>query len=119
MSYMDIARCNLIRTDTSKSIDEIDETYINWKEEDNDIVEPSEDFFKWDDEFVNDLVKLAKIGVVGEIVTGGEGGENTKYVLGSGIVEEYYGDVVYSDVPNELHTGAKHIAISVLESVTA
>ena len=105
--YMDIARCDLIRTDTTKSIDEIDEMHIDWEEEDNDIVEPSEDYFKWDDEFVNDLVKLAKMDVVGEIVTGSEEGEHTKFVLDDGEVKEYYGEVVFPDEPNEVHTKIK------------
>lgn len=110
--YMNIVRCDLIRTDMSKSIDEIDEMYLNWDwEEGNDVVKPSEDYFKWgdDDGFTNDLVKLAKIGVVGEVVTRGDEGELAKFVLGSGVVEEYYGDVVFPDVPNELHTEVKSV----------
>jgi len=106
--YMNIVRCDLIRTDMSKSIDEIDEMYIDWDwEESNDGVESSENYFKWDEEFINDLVKLAKIGVVGEIVTRGEEGEATKYVLEDGEVEEYYGETVFPDEPNEVHTEVK------------
>lgn len=106
--YMDIVRCDLIRTDMSKSIDEIDEMYMNWDwEESNDGVKPSEDHFKWDDEFTNDLVKLAKIDVVGEVVTRGDEGEYTKYVLEGGEVKEYIGDVVFPDEPTEVHTEVK------------
>ena len=110
MGYnMDIVRCDLIRTDTSKSIDEIDETYIDWKEEGNDGVKPPKNYFKWGDEFTNDLVKLAKMDVVGEIITRGEEGECAKYVLEGGEVKEYYGDVVFPDEPNEVHTEVKSV----------
>ena len=107
--YMNIVRCDLIRTDMSKSIDEIDEMYLNWDwEEGNDGVKPSEDYFKWGDgEFTNDLVKLSKIGVVGEVVTRGDEGESAKFVLEGGEVREYYGEVVFSDEPNEVHTEVK------------
>jgi len=105
MSYdMDIVRCDLIRTDMSKSIDEIDETYIDWRERGNDGVKPAEDYFKWDDEFIFDLVKLAKMEVVGEVVTRGEEGESVKFVLEGGKVKEYVGEVVFPDEPNEVHT---------------
>ena len=57
--------------------------------------------------FTNDLVKLAKMEVVGEIVTSGEGGECTKFVLEGGEVKEYYGEVVFPDEPNEVHTEVK------------
>jgi len=103
--YMNIVRCDLIRTDMSKDIDEIDELYLHWDwEESNDGVEPPEDYFKWDDEFINDLVKLAKIDVVGEVITRGEEGEATKYILKDDEVEEYYGETVFPDEPNEVHT---------------
>ena len=107
--YMNIVRCDLIRTDMSKSIDEIDEMYLNWDwEEGNDGVKPSEDYFKWGDgEFTNDLVKLAKMDVVGEVVTRGDEGESAKFVLEGGEVREYYGEVVFSDEPNEVHTEVK------------
>ena len=55
--YMDIVRCDLIRTDTSKSIDEIDETYIEWEEVDNDGIDLLEHYFKWDDEVYKRLGK--------------------------------------------------------------
>ena len=104
--YMDIVRCDLTRTDTSKSIDEIDEMYIEWREEDGGI-DPSENYFKWDDEFINDLVKLAKMDVVGEVVTRGDEGESAKYILEDGKVKEYYGEVVFPDEPHEVHTEIK------------
>ena len=109
--YMNIVRCDLIRTDMSKSIDEIDEMYLNWDwEEGNEVVKPSEDYFKWGDgEFTNDLVKLSKIDVVGEVVTRGDEGELAKYVLEGGEVKEYYGDVVFPDEPNEVHTEVKSV----------
>lgn len=111
--YMDIVRCDLIRTDMSKNIDEIDEMYINWDwDEGNDGVKPSEDYFKWGDgEFINDLVKLAKMDVVGEVVTRGDEGEIAKYVLEGGEVNEYYGDVVFPDEPNEVHTEVKQSVV--------
>jgi len=117
MSFcMEIVRCNLSRT-TSKSIDEIDDMYIAWDwDEGNDKVKPDETIFKWDDEFTNDLVKLAKIGVVGEVVTRGDE-ELAKYILEDEKVKEYYGKVVFPDEPNETHTEIKTVAISVLENV--
>ena len=106
--YMDIVRCDLHRTDMSKTIDEIDELYICWNwDEHDDWVEADENYFKWDDEFIDDLVKLAKIGVVGEVVTRGDEGESAKYVLEGGEVKEYYGEVVFSDEPNKVHTEVK------------
>ena len=105
--YMDIVRCDLIRTDLDRSIDEIDETYIDWSEEDNDGVKTPEDYFKWDDEFTNDLVKLAKIDVEGEIITRGQEGECAKFVLEGAVVKEYYGEVVFHDEPNEVHVDVK------------
>lgn len=112
--YMNIVRCGLIRTDMSKSIDEIDEMYLNWDwEEGNEVVKPSEDYFKWgdDDGFTNDLVKLTKIGVEGEIITRGDEGESAKFVLEGGEVKEYYGEVVFSDKPNEVHTEVKSMVV--------
>ena len=104
--YMDIVRCDLIPTDMNKHIDEIDDTYLRW-DWDGDIIYPTENYFKWDDEFTNDLVKLAKMDVVGEVVTRGEDGESTKFVLEGGEVKEYYGEVVFPDDPNEVHTEVK------------
>ena len=60
-----------------------------------------------DDEFTNDLVKLAKVGIMGELVISGEGGKCTKFVLEGGEVKEYYGEVVFPDEPNEVHTEVK------------
>ena len=107
--YMDIVRCDLIRTDKGEGLDGIDDSYVEWEEVDNNGIDLIEHYFKWDDEFTNDLIKLAKVGVVGELVTSGEEGELVKYVLGNGAVEEYYGEVVFPDKPNETHTEVKSV----------
>jgi len=109
---MEIVSSGLKRTDMSKSIDEIDEMYLDWNwDKHNDWVEADEFCFKWDDDFTNDLVKLAKIGVEGELVTRGEEGEYTKFVLEGGEVKEYYGDVVFPEEPNEVHKEIKQSVV--------
>jgi len=60
--------------------------------------------FKWGcGWFLEDLKKLAKAGVTGEVELYGEEGEWYKYVLRDGRVEEYLGSVVYEEEPNEIY----------------
>lgn len=73
-----------------------------WETEDNHIV-PVDWYFKWGERFVGDLIKMAKSGVTGFVETIGEEGEYTKYVLKDGKVEEYYGEIVYSQAPAKVH----------------
>jgi len=106
--YMNIVRCDLIRTDLNRSIDEIDETYIDWRRaSDDEAGVVPENYFTWDDEFINDLVKLVHIDIAGEVVIRSEDGEYTKFVLIDGKVGEYEGEVVFPDEPNEVHTEVK------------
>ena len=98
---VDIISFELVLTDTSKSIDDIrDDMYLDWEmnemEMDNG-VGPLENYFHWDDEFINDLVKLVQIGVEGEIVIMDEEGEYTKYVLTDNEVKEFDGIIVYEE----------------------
>jgi len=74
----------------------------DWTTKENRI-EPVEWYFKWGDWFVEDLTKMAKAGVTGFVETIGEEGEYTKYMLKDGKVEEYYGEVVYPEKPNDVY----------------
>lgn len=111
MSYnVDIVRCDLIRTNTSKSLNDIDELFLDWKEPYSpyrDEVKLPESYFNWDDDFINDLIKLAQIDIVGEIVIKGEEGEYIKFVLVDNEVKEYDGVITYSDYPHEIHSEVK------------
>ena len=108
MSYdVNIINWNLIRTDTSKSIDDIDELFLDWKEVDDNKIKPTENYSHWADEFINDLIKLARIDVVGEIVIMSEEGEYTKFALADNEVKEYDGIIIYEKMSHEIHTELK------------
>ena len=106
--YIDVHESDLTRTDMTREIEEVGETYVHWSwNEGNAAVEVDEEYFKWDSEFINDLVKLAKIGVEGRVTTRGEEGEYTLFVLDNGEVEEYEGQVIFPDIPTTRHTEIK------------
>lgn len=66
----------------------------------NGDIEPIEHWFKWYEEFDEELVFLARAGVTGEIILMGEQGEYNKYVLKNKVVEYYEGTIVYPERPN-------------------
>ena len=68
-----------------------------------DEIEPVEYNFKWGDEFVNDLVKMAKHDIIGCVEITGEEGEHTRYVLRGGKVREYCGRTVYPRTPSSVY----------------
>ena len=107
---VDIISYKLILTNPRKKIEFIREgMYLDWDEDDTEDnrVKSMENYFHWDDEFINDLIKLARIGVEGEIVTMGEEGEYTKFVLADNEVKEYDGLIFYEASPHEIHTELK------------
>ena len=108
MSYdINIISYDLIRTNKSKNIDDIDELFLDWKEIDDNRIKLMENYFHWDDDFINDLVKLVQIGVEGEIVIMGEVGEYIKYVLTDNEVKEFDGIIVYGTRPHDRFTEVK------------
>lgn len=109
MSYnVDVIRCNLIRTNMSTNIDKLDKTFLEWMDEGDNEVILSESYFEWDDDFINDLIRLARFGVRGGIVIMGEEGEYTKFVLvDKQTVEEYDGKIVFEKEPHEIHSKIK------------
>ena len=67
-------------------------------------VDPISYDIKWSWDFVDELVKLAEQGVVGEVVLTGEEGEWFKFILKYGRVEEYNAEIVYKDKPDYIYT---------------
>jgi len=85
-------------SDKLKKLYEENKLYLYWHWE-NRFVGFDEGYFKWDDDFLQDLLCLKSIGVRGHITAYGEEGEYYKYVINNKSVKEYYGSVNFPKKP--------------------
>jgi len=103
--YLTVADQNLkVKKDISdelKKLYEKNRIYLYWHCE-NGFVGFDEGYFKWDEDFLHDLLALKSIGVRGHITAYGEEGEYYKYVINNRSVKEYYGSVVFPKRPEKI-----------------
>jgi len=75
--------------------------YLPWQYGDG-WVDLDEGYFKWDDEFLKDLLILKELGVRGQVTCYGEEGEYYQYEIDDEGVKEYYGSIVFSEMPEKV-----------------
>ena len=100
--YLTIADQNLkARKDISgelRKLCEENKVYLFWHW-DNGFVGFDEGYFKWDEDFLHDLLALKTLGVRGYLTAYGEEGEYYKYVINNRSVKEYHGLVRFPKKP--------------------
>jgi len=100
--YLTVAEQNLkARKDISgelKKLCEENKVYLFWHW-DNGFVGFDEGYFKWDEDFLRDLLCLKSLGVRGYLTAYGEEGEYYKYVINNRSVKEYHGLVRFPKRP--------------------
>jgi hypothetical protein len=79
-----------------------DEFYIDWQW-DNGHVRFDENYFKWDNRFIKDLLMLKDLKVRGYCTGYGEEGEYYKYVINRNGVKEFHGRVAYPKKPEKIY----------------
>ena len=103
--YLTIADQNLkARKDISgelRKLCEENKVYLFWHW-DNGFVGFDEGYFKWDEDFLQDLLCLKSIGVRGYLTAYGEEGEYYKYVINNRSVKEYHGSVIFPKKPRKI-----------------
>lgn len=90
--------------DISAELDEYlksQKLYLPWEYGDG-YVDLDEGYFKWDNEFLKDLLILRNLGVYGQLTCYGEEGEYYKYEIDDEGVKEYYGSVAFSEKPEKI-----------------
>jgi len=95
---MDIHSVGLKSSDDITEV--LEDTYLDWRYVDGR-VEPTDNFFNWDDSFIDDLKLLHSSGVRGTIVVRGEYDDYEKYVLDDQSVKKFTGVVVFAEEPDE------------------
>lgn len=93
------------KRDISKELDECLEEgrlYFVWQHGDG-YVDLDEGYFKWDDEFLKDLLVLKGLGVRGCLACYGEEGEYYKYEIDDEGVKEYLGSIVFPEKPDRIY----------------
>lgn len=75
-------------------------TFLGWAHI-GEHIEPTDRYFNWNDDFIEDLKFLRSSGVRGTICLNGEEGDYEKYVLDDESVEKFAGLITYADVPDE------------------
>lgn len=75
-------------------------TFLGWARI-GEHIEPTDRYFNWDEDFIEDLEFLRSSGVRGKILLNGEEGEYEKYVLDDEFVKKFTGFITYADVPDE------------------
>ena len=78
------------------------EFYLDW-EWVRGYVGLDDNYFKWDNSFIKDLLILKELGVRGYCTAYGEEGQYYKYVINRNSVKEFYGRVVYPKKPEEIY----------------
>ena len=100
--YLTVAEQNLkARKDISyelRKLCEENKVYLFWHW-DNGFVGFDEGYFKWDEDFLHDLLALKSLGVRGYLTAYGEEGEYYKYVVNNRSVKEYHGLVSFPKKP--------------------
>ena len=103
MGYsMDIHSIDLRSADDITEV--LEDTYLDWRYVDGRI-EPVDNFFNWDDGFIDDLKLLRFLGVRGLIVIRGEYDDYEKYVLDDESIKMFRGVITYQDEPDEEYKG--------------
>lgn len=94
--YITLTDQNLsCKKDISKDMNkmfESKELYYFW-DCDNKVVRHGEGYFKWNDNFIKDLLTLKDMGVRGSLTCYGEEGEYYKFEVTDESVKEFYGSV--------------------------
>lgn len=75
-------------------------TFLRWSRV-GEHIEPTDRFFNWDEDFIEDLRFLRSSGVRGKLFLNGEEGDYEKYVLDDESVKKFTGLITYPDVPDE------------------
>lgn len=103
--YMTISNHNLkYKKDISDKINKYtkhNDFYLPWNHG-KGYMDLDETYFKWDNNFLRDLLVLKNMGVRGHITCYGEEGEYMKYELADEGVEEYCGSVVFPKKPAKI-----------------
>ncbi len=74
--------------------------YLGWYRSDG-CLETGESFFRWDEDFIEDLKYLRSKGARGQVILRGEEGEYERYVLDDRSVKKFVGIISYSPEPDE------------------
>lgn len=91
-----------ISEDLNKMFDS-KELYYFWDCE-NEAIRHGEGYFKWNENFIIDLLTLKNMGVRGYLTCYGEEGEYYKFEIDDFAVKEYYGKNVFPKKPGNIFT---------------
>ncbi len=91
-------------SDELKKLYDENKVYLYWHWE-NGFVGLDDGYFRWDEDFFQDLLALKSIGVRGDMTAQGEEGEHYKYVINNRAVKEYYGTVRFPKKPARVIKG--------------
>ena len=74
--------------------------HLGYYQEEEGRIEVTDRCFKWDEAFLTDLLTLRELGVRGYVIIIDQDDDWTKYVLKDERVEEYSGQIVFSEKPS-------------------
>jgi hypothetical protein len=77
--------------------------FLGYYQEEEGRIEVTDRCFRWDEAFITDLLTLRELGVRGYVITVDQDDDWTKYMLKDEGVEEYSGQVVFSEKPENVY----------------
>jgi len=103
--YMTIAGHNLeYNGDIQIKVNEYLESkefYLPWNYSDG-CLDLDDNYFKWSNDFIKDLLVLKSFGVRGNVICYGEQGEYLKYEINDQGIKEYFGAVSFPEKPGNV-----------------
>jgi hypothetical protein len=99
IAEMDLRSSRDIRQELARE----DLWFLGYYQEEEGRIEVADRCFRWDEAFITDLLTLRELGVRGYVITVDQDDDWTKYVLKDEGVEEYSGQVVFSENPENVY----------------
>lgn len=105
IAEMDLRSSRDIRQELARE----DLWHLSYYQEEEGRIEVTDRCFNWDEAFITDLLTLRDLGVRGYVIVVDQDDDWTKYVLKDEGVEEYSGQVVFSEKPGNVYLNETHL----------